>query len=707
MYKNLESYNQRSNLNLFFLLLLLACFISAICFYFFYFLAQQQALRRKEKNVTTIQLFTKLIHEYLQRSELSQNKNIQIIIKSFKFTDNLFLGYNHKGSEVDFLAILTEKCFPLLHVTTIKNGEFYKSEEVWKILTFVIDKVGGLFDLNRRYNYVAPWGTNWYVFSITFPRFLIFSAFLYRFQFGEPNSTIETWIKALIPLLLDSPAKSLGWTREGINSLMMSVPWIGYHILIENFENATQHRDFRAVISYMTRDYVITGEGFYPDGGFVTHTHLRGYGYVFDSFKDSHLLIQLLDLQVGYIEKIAKIFNVLEHPAFNLHFPFLFTRSPSIGFTYRTYYNSYENYTIPSMRIVSFKKPKYLLQFFVQHPKLYYYEADQNNFNWAQYAAMARQFIYENNDIKIYKEFVTYYPGVISQENRHVEVKSRTTTTEGFLPTFAKSIVMELNSNCVAVYNNYKIERLLDVEIEEMMLITDQGYTVMYYCNLNNDNDEQLINQLVISMNFGHLMEKMKSTPKLCYFKDTSSILHSATQNIVYSKVKRVEDSMIYDSAQVKIGSSKLVCFSTFHGHIPLVLKHHQRRIITTPQYQLYFHNDNLYLIDRNSNTALVGKHEETAAEIITLKSRDIRAQLGKNIFIEENGVFDSAKNEFTNVVDSQRQHTKFTNITLLSDEDIIKNVNNELRQHSGNDDNGPAIGGNTGGNPFQQQSFF
>lgn len=70
-----------------------------------------------------------------------------------------------------------------------------------------------------------PYGQNWYSFSILVPNFLSIYIFL-------RNSSNKSNAVALIARLIESPFKSLGYSRNEVNSVYMTLPYIiVYYIL--------------------------------------------------------------------------------------------------------------------------------------------------------------------------------------------------------------------------------------------------------------------------------------------------------------------------------------------------------------------------------------------------------------------------------------------------------------------------------------------
>lgn len=670
MYKNLSTITRTKKTYYLVAGFLIFCTIAVITLLVKYFHKRRPSERER---LSRIKHFTKLLKTYL----LNQNINVDNVdrtVATFK-NGRLFLDYEWTRDK-EFYKMLSRPCMQILTAVVRSDHEYHKDTEIWKKIGEIIETIGSTIGTEKLYQ-KCPIGRNWFPFSITLPTFVVMADCFYFEQFGEFNSQIHGWMQTMIPYLLPTPIDSLGWTRDGLNAIMMSIPWMGYNVLMNNFDILYTSEEFKIVMNYMVAKYVTEGEGYYADGGFVTHVNLRGYGYVYDSFDAAKLIVEFMKLDPKIIEYNMHIFSLLEHPEIDLGFAPLYTRNPNLKLRKKTGLGTYGFEIISSMRIVSICEPTYMLQFFAQHPKLYYYEADQDNRDTVYYATMARHYLFKGDENMLCKEFQTFYPNVISYKNTPIVLSpdEQTVTTQGFSPTRAESVVIKLNEECVAVYNMYEVPAI-QFPVEEMMIITKDGFTASYYI----DCDDDIADDIFVSINFGHYRENIESTSTIAHFKNTSSIIHTP-HKIIYEERIREEDAKKYTSAQCRLGSKKFICFSTYVKDGPLGVNLTSRNLLLTPRYKLFYVDRQLYLIDTEKNMGAVGKHLDENPLVIQFESQSVKKHFGKNVVITStSGRYDNENKRFVDVVnDTHNTFSKFKFVSKKPDNEYAAIVKANL----------------------------
>lgn len=377
----------------------------------------------------------------------------------------------------------------------------YRNEVIWKMATHFISQVQARLPTTPQYH-AFPWGENWYQFSITYPRFLVIVAYMQVRLFNQEVDkglyrTLSLYIQNYFknPEDARSGIQSMGWNRPGPNSIMMAVPYIGGHLLLKDFSR--EDNIFKYIDNYLTLDFVQSGEGLYPDYGFVFHGELRAYGYIYSSYQDFVLVSKFLG-KTDYL-KLTNIFEIFEHPTIKRHFSGWFTRASSVWSSSTG--GKLGFYAVDSICAVIAKTEDWMIEFNGQRKDLCYYESDQSNFTWGQIWIGARVFYTNTFDRKWYRDLVPYYPGVISYNNRVVEFKSTTLTTTTFLPSHASSMIASM-SDAVAIRNEYNIiYSNYSLEVIEMTLVTKDGIHSFY--EIVPDVNDHTAHPLTVSLNLG------------------------------------------------------------------------------------------------------------------------------------------------------------------------------------------------------------
>ncbi|MBT0716654.1 Occlusion-derived virus envelope protein E66 [Dolichomitus sp. PSUC_FEM 10030005] len=633
-----------------------------------------------QQTVTRIVKFTKLMKNYMNYKLMGvKTATINVDLESFQFNDQLFTAYKWQDNspETDSLCNALDR---VLMGTMDPNNSPARHKKIWQIVEFSIKTICERISIPLPNNRV-PWGHNWYAFSISIPRILVFATFLHRDQFNRPNREIEGWLRLLVPELLKTPKQSLGWIRDGPNAVMMAIPYLGANILLNRYDNAVGHADFKYVLKYIQINYVTSGEGFYADGGFVFHSNMRAYGYVYGSFVDFKLLADYYKFD-SIAGKLEKIYNLLNNPSPKIRTQYgpWFSRTQNMSIGTKAY-GTFGYNIIPSNSMISVRTVDFTLQFHGQKRYLGHYEADQANFNMLQYATMSRHYHYEDTDPILRLEFMTYYPGVISLNNKHIVLKTDPifTTTQSFVPDDAQSILCQINDRTIGVYNTYNI-RVLKFKVEEVILITDYGMTISYNVTQRGGNMGGIGNDTVfVSTNFGKLRNDItqdnseKTTTKRVEFKNDSTICHTSGPTYL-RKCTREEDNMDFYSFQMELDNNNCAAFSTYHTTVQPSIQNIATNVICENRYKLYYYKEHLFLIDVVDNVAAVGIGADGVHSIISFSAKTIKHELGAMCRIR-GGEFSAASGIYKDITNNMRMYSLFTDVTANSNEDIMRRV--------------------------------
>lgn len=685
--KNKVEYNL-SRYSTFILISIITISIAIGVYVYVKYIQQIKNWKDGQSEQEAIDKYTAAVKKYLNTLYLNSSlETVDIYFNTYTFTDELYPSLKWFDKDGDFQDTL-EITMKIVYSATVNPTEKEKNMKKWKIAETLINTICKKFIFPLR-PYTFPWGTNWYSFSIILTRIITFCTFLYRDQFKKPNKTIEYWLKNAVPQILKSPRSSLGWTRDGANSVMMCVPFVGAKIISgKPYEN---HPDYKYVINYIKIQYVTSGEGFYHDGGYITHSNCRAYGYVYNAAVDFTLLAEMHDITTTKAA-IKKIKLILDHSSIRYHNCSLYSRSPTMRMNVFSPEGSLGFDIIPSMSILSIKQEKSFLQFWGQKKQYCFYEADQSNNKISQYWVMARQYLYEENDVTLYTENITRYPGIISINNQPVIIPSTTDTTQTFLPTEAFSIICKVNDECVAIFNSYDIEQF-GFKVEEITLVQKEGYTTNYFITKHTTTDKE---PLYISVNYGpQAIEPIASidqintayASKIYNFKNNSSIIHNIANFIPTIETVTIKHPIQSDtlmSLQLKCivneKSEFNACFSTYHDNSPPLVHHASRRILLTSQYKVFYTNNRLYLCDVDNSRVAIGIKSDNPETYLRHEFKNIKPIFGNDAKIENYGKEEIESSAYIDVTHHLRNFSTFSNINMPDDNIIKKMVRQDLK---------------------------
>ncbi|AQQ80026.1 putative ODV protein [Leptopilina boulardi filamentous virus] len=619
--------------------------------------------------------YINLIHEYLHdkyhTNHNESKKKANLHINSFD-REKLFTSFSWYDNGEHFGSMILEM-ENILYQTNLHSSKLYKSKEIWNIIELVLNKVGQKFALPLQ-DFKVPWGgINWYHFSITFPRFLVFAAYLYKYQFEKNNIIIDDWLQTLVPAIIRNPQKSIGWTRGGANSIMILVPFLGANILLKKYPVISKLPEVKETLEYLKMKVVTNGEGFYKDGGFVFHSVLRAYGYIYSAYYDFKLLSKFYN--INYIEKnLVRINQLLDHPTIEYHFGPIYGRSANIT-TKKGIHGVYGFFIITSNNVVSIKTDKYILQFNGQNKRLCFYESDRINNEWAQFWVMGRLHMDKNfYDTKLRKEFATRYNGIISINNQHVILPSRTSTTDVFMPTNAQCITLKLNDSCIAMYNYYEINEF-GFSNEELMLITPNYYIVVHYIKrYNTDYDEPLKVSVNLQEKKDQIASNVKINENTYQFEKVNSVIYTSNGIKKLDTIERHDDAQLFYSLQIEIDGSQeesLVSYANYINNTPPSINKIGRRFIFTPEYQIFVLNDMLYALDVKRENGCLGIFKDGPFATITVPSDKVKRYFGPKIQVEETGFYNKNNSKYEILVNNTRNYVHFDNCWKLNEKHI------------------------------------
>lgn len=502
--------------------------------------------------------FTLAIYNALTSRGISnEQKNIAILLfKSYTKDDDLFSRFPHwRFNTSDFNDMVGDLEFLIVLTTLDEYSHLHK--EMWECILNSLETIYKNFKMNGLYIMKLPWGTNWYPFSISYPKVMTFAIFIHYYTYGTVPKVLTSMYKKYVNKFIINPELSLGWNRDGANSLMMSIPYLGCSVLEDTntFKRKIAVPSFQKYLRMLEKPIVSSGEGIYEDGGYITHTNSIAYGYVFESFWDTMVLAMVFNYNT-IVRMYKKISQLLNNPSIAAKSPVLFRRSPQLqNVNGIPTIASYGFDVISSCNIIAIKTNLYTLHYCGRKTNLAFYEADKSYESFSQFSVMAKMYFYavdDKNLTRLYDQLETRYPGIVSYNNRAVKIPTITSTTSTFTPTFARSCICKLDETTISIYNQWDIEEF-NLALEELTIFTSYGYTTSYIINKrensnnfetfseeasNEDDDNK--NNLVLSLNLGKCTDG-EITQKLINDKlnelSITSRLNSAynNKNVKYS----------------------------------------------------------------------------------------------------------------------------------------------------------------------------
>lgn len=583
-----------------------------------------QWYRQMQTNQNDLSKFTELIYEYVLGETPFNDETITYINNSFKKNSIMLEDFKDWASDTGIFGEFCGVMRKILVATTKKNSVHYRSVKIWEIVEFFIRNVFVKLPtkpLHQRY----PFGSNWYQFAIDFPLLLVVAAFLYRRVYGKANSSIERYMSIYVSSYLKNPStyggvSSIGYTRYGPNTLMMGVPYIGAHLLSKTLNKNDNVCRYIKEVSHL--QYVNSGEGIFKDGSFVFHTVLRANGYLYGSFKDIKIISQFFD--IGSHGRVLRIYQLHEHPTIQIRHTPWFTRDgnrKSKEFRHGTLGFCVLNH----WRAIIAKTENWKFAFNGQCNHLCWYEADRTNFNWGQIWLMARPFYYKNSEEEWFKDYVPYYPGVISYDNQINEVKviitdpvkEKNKTTQTFMPQLGECTICILDNGAIGVRNNYIIkEGDVDLAVTETVLVTQLGHHSYY--NIKPNVQANASRPIRLSVNFGQYMHEDSSLGgigKPYKFKENNSFVYDNGGKTEVIDVKNPINDEVRHCLQIKPilsntleGSTAKLGYSTIHAEVNELTDLPTIDMIKSIRYMLQWDDDKLWLYDKQTKQVAISE---------------------------------------------------------------------------------------------------
>lgn len=462
--------------------------------------------------------YQKLIKNYLKIKRENLNfteERVQFEMDRFQFTTVLLpIGNAEQNktwdTDTESFGDLCNSLMGMVSYASDKNSKYYNNALLWKQILFAVRTISGKLP-DRPKAFTTPWGTNWYQFSITYPTFLVSTAFSYLEVTGVEDAFLTRHLASYINNYFEESRsvdglKSMGWLRYESNVVGMSVPVIGGRLYSQRFDGNVNSQKYAR--DYMSANYVYEGNGFYYDNTYITHVS-RNDGYTTSFYNEFVLVFNFYRMDTKFFTILHRTFGITEHPDFPLHHGPWFSRTSSLkGFEPGRKFAHYGLDIRGFERGVCVRTKNISLHYNGQIKPLAAYESDQVNREWGQCWIFMRRALTKNSASKLYAELVPYYDGVHSYGRKQINWVSSTTTTETFEPESTLCSLCYIQDKVAGMYNKFKITMAnqYTFDIEEINLVTPKGFHVYYNCKINLSTASS--NPYTIACHLGNLDEK-------------------------------------------------------------------------------------------------------------------------------------------------------------------------------------------------------
>lgn len=499
---------------------IIAIIVIAIIITVLVILYVRKRLLEKKNDEDDFLRYTNLIAKYLKTKREAANyqeERVQFNMDRFEFSSILIpVGDAQKNLTWDTdSSTFGELCNTLMGMISYgsdSTSKYYKNELLWQQVFFAIRTIAAKLPQVPK-NFVVPWGSNWYQFSITYPMLLVSAAFSYYHTFNQEDAFLTRHLASYITNYFKESKSndglySLGWLRYESNVVGMSVPLIGGRLYSNRFDKDANSQKYAR--NYMQANYVYTGNGFYYDNTYVTHVS-RNDGYTTSFYNDFAFIYDFYRMDNNFFRILHKNFSITEHPTIPLHHGPWFSRTASMqgfepGRKFATYGIDIRGYG----RGVCVRTKEISLHYCGQLIPLAAYEADRTEKSWAQCWVFMRRPLTKDSANRLYTELVPHYDGVHSYGLKQIDWPSITTTTTTFEPTNTMCSLCYIKDKVAGMYNKFKIKMAnqYSFDIEEINLVTPNGFHVYYTCKV--DTTTAASNPYTIACHLGEADEEQE-----------------------------------------------------------------------------------------------------------------------------------------------------------------------------------------------------
>lgn len=438
--------------------------------------------------------YNKLIDEYclaLRQQSNFTEEDVKLYMDQYQFNQTMIpLGASEGREWFKDTEIFGDLCNILRNMMTYASdpdSKYYKNKDLWKIILssfrFFNPNVP-----NYVTDYQVPFGTNWYQFSITYPIYLVATAFSYLKVFGREDPFLVRHLSSYINNYFKDPPRpdqgmiSIGWLRDGSNVAGMSVPLIGGRLYSRRFTPNTTSQQY--IRNFFAAEYSYSGNGMYYDNSFIFHES-RNDGYTTSFYNEFLLVYNFYRLNTRFFKILHHNFSILEHPTIPYHHCPWFTRTGSCkGFQPVRKFARYGLDIRGYERGVCVRTKEISLFYNGQNPGLACYESDRVNKEWGQCWVFMRHALTKEHPGRLYPTLVPYYGGVHSYGLKQIDWASQLQTTNTYNATNVTCSLCCFQDRAAGMYQKFSItmDSIYKFDVEEINIATPTGFHVYYHC---------------------------------------------------------------------------------------------------------------------------------------------------------------------------------------------------------------------------------
>lgn len=461
-------------------------------------------------------------------------------------------GFKWAGTESSIFSNLLNTLEPILPSIADRSSRHFKDGKTWRFIQDILGTILAAIPMGQSFVHTFPFGNNWYPFSITLLRILGGANFFYYDSFGELNDKLMDSMNRTVILLLPTPRKSLGYTRNGANAVMMLTPFIIAHTLMGDWDKLVSHADVQETILDVLNIPTNRSIGLYPDGAFLFHNtnqtptgdegYLRAFGYLTSAYTEYDFLNKVFDCE-AFMYNSQRVFDKLFHPVIPLHFPSWFSRTTNLKHNPSKFAGRLGMHILDSIKAISILSDNFVLQFNGQTTHLSFCEVDRNHSQLPAISLFMRRMLYADTPEHIQVIHVPYYPGVVTTSLIPLTLKVEKygqTTCQYFMNTASTHIVHLPGSgreNPYIAMSNYFSFDQQDMNFHEVAVANHTGlYSYIRDCSGSN-------NEYVRSVGYGKKIKVLKVNEK--YLIDDREVItiHKSGEIMIY-KLRDINEVM-------------------------------------------------------------------------------------------------------------------------------------------------------------------
>lgn len=405
-------------------------------------------------------------------------------LKQYKFRPNESTGiheewYKDSSALGDIcLSITAGLSIVIAHKRNNESEKYKKDDNFYKSVCedFMLRYKEQLLKSNLK---DLPWGTNWYQFSVTSTNML--ASYLLCDDVLQKDLAAE-----IILLIVQSPRRSIGFTRSEMNAIYMAGPWM----LAQNHKNKisisklVQFSDIQYCTAYCSLDIVQNSrqDGRHIDESIRTHSSVVTFAYFYTLFgRLSNYFYALSNANVD-VSLYDTVRSYVAHPRIGKTLCGLEGRKNDVSA--RVYDKSPLGIRVmPFARIIRFFTHDAAFIMRGQVADSAYFEADKSVYDTAEYWVQYRGVYTAASPAGLAANDLGFiHDEAHEPKESRISIPSTTSTTETFYPLdFSRAFVFQHDNMFGLLYHDYKASNLCLANVRELLIIDASKQTMRLY----------------------------------------------------------------------------------------------------------------------------------------------------------------------------------------------------------------------------------